>query len=78
MPIGAEYQGVVTRAVFDVGTAGVEIVSGPLAGTAYSSPSSAARALVEHQNPSVNVNRNGWIFWLNDGDGRPLHGLREG
>jgi hypothetical protein len=64
LKIYMRYQRVRTDGYFHVDTHEVEIASGALAGWVYSSPSAAARAVVEEANPKVNSARNGWRTWL--------------
>lgn len=70
VPIYADYEGHRTQAVY-FAPARVEIIDGPLKGRSFRSPTGAARAIVRHYNPSVNDNRNGWLFWQIDNDGGP-------
>ncbi len=65
VPIRADYEGHQTRALY-FAPARVEIVDGPLKGKSFKTPTGAARAVVRHYNPSVNDNRNGWMFWQRD------------
>ncbi|AUG77589.1 hypothetical protein CFP65_2770 [Kitasatospora sp. MMS16-BH015] len=75
--VHAVYEGHRTNALFDPETHRVEIVSGPLAGTSYKSPTGAARAIVSHHNPTISPARNGWSFLvLSDGSGRTLQSIR--
>lgn len=75
--VHAVYEGFRTNALFDAETHRVEIVSGPLAGSSYKSPTGAARSIVSHRNPEVSPHRNGWSFFvLSDGSGKPLQSIR--
>jgi hypothetical protein len=77
VPIYADYDGHRTHALFDRTTSRIDIIDGPLTGRHFKTPSSAARAVVEHYRPIVNPNRNGWSFWvIDDGHGRFLQQLR--
>jgi hypothetical protein len=73
--IHADYKGHRTRARF-IRPGRIEVVDGPLAGTAYGSPSEAARAVVAHYKPTVSPHRNGWSFWILTASGDPLQTLR--
>lgn len=78
LPVHADYEGHRTRALY-FAPARVEIVDGPLRGKSFKTPTGAARAVVRHYNPSVNDNRNGWVFWqIDNGDGPRvwLHSIR--
>lgn len=57
------YRGRRTEARFLPATRRVAIVSGPLAGTEYDTPSAAAGAVVAHANPRRATRVNGWAFW---------------
>jgi hypothetical protein len=73
----AIYDGHRTRATYDRQTTRIDIVSGPLAGRSFKTPSAAARAVVAHYKPTVSANRNGWTFWtIDDGTGQPLEVIR--
>ncbi|MFJ2776251.1 MULTISPECIES: hypothetical protein [unclassified Kitasatospora] len=75
--VHATYEGFLTKALFDPETSRVDITSGPLDGTSHKTPSSAARAIVQHYNPDVSGSRNGWSFFtLSDGSKRPLQSIR--
>jgi len=75
--IYADYQGFRTQGRYDAVTNRIDIVSGPLAGKSYKSPSSAAAAVVSHYKPDVSPHRNGWSFWLlDDASGRALQTIR--
>lgn len=73
--IHADYEGHRTRARF-IRPGRIEVDDGPLAGTAYGSPSEAARAVVAHYKPTVSPHRNGWSFWILTASGDPLQSLR--
>jgi hypothetical protein len=73
--IHADYVGHRTHARF-ISPGRVEVVDGPLAGTAYRSPSEAARAVVANYKPTVSPHRNGWSFWILTASGDPLQTLR--
>lgn len=73
----ADYEGHRTHASYDPETKRVDITSGPLGGSSFKTPTGAARAVVGHYKPSINTNRNGWLFWsLNDGSRRLLQSVR--
>lgn len=73
----ADYAGVRTHGEFESSTSRIEITTGPLAGTAYGTPSQAAVAVVQHYKPEIDPNRNGWTFWvLDDGSGARLQSIR--
>jgi len=74
--VHAVYGGTRVEGRFDTTSQGLEITSGPLAGTAYRSPSGAAIAVVSLHNRSVNPNRNGWTFWIVSQSGERLKTLR--
>ena len=76
VPIYADYGGHRTYGMFIPGPGRIDITEGPLAGKSYGTPSQAARAVVELHNPSVNSNRNGWVFWLLSDNGSPLQSIR--
>ncbi|TDW98263.1 hypothetical protein [Kribbella sp. VKM Ac-2566] len=77
IPIYADYEGHRTRASFNRDTARIDIMSGPLAGRSFKSPTGAARAVVAHYKPDVSPNRNGWSFWmLDNGSGAFLQSIR--
>lgn len=65
-----------TDAVFDRSARSLTIVSGPLAGQSFSSPSGAAGAIIKHYRPDINPSRNGWSFWTVASDGRLLQSVR--
>jgi hypothetical protein len=56
----------------------VQIVDGPLAGATFKSPTGAARAVVRQYNSNVTDNRNGWLFWQREVQGRrvPFQSIR--
>ncbi|MFX0581115.1 hypothetical protein [Nocardia nepalensis] len=69
VPIFAIYRNERTDAVFDPDTTTVHVVSGPLTGTQYRTPSEAAQAIVAH---AIGDDRQcvvpGWTTWrLHDG-----------
>ena len=74
--VHAVYGGMRIEGRFDPASGGLDISSGPLAGTAYRSPSGAAIAVVSQQNRSVSPNRNGWSFWIVTESGERLQTLR--
>jgi len=76
IPVYADYDGHRTRACFTPGPGRVEILSGPLAGSVYRTPSEAARAVVSERRPGVNPQRNGWTFWIETATGAPIQRLR--
>lgn len=68
LAVHGDYLGHRTTAMFDCLTHRIDITNGPLTGQSFKTPSSAARALVSHYNPTVSPHRNGWTFWvLSDG-----------
>ncbi|GAA4197627.1 hypothetical protein [Microbispora amethystogenes] len=73
-----DYEGHRTQGIYDRATTRIDIISGPLAGRSFKTPTGAARAVVAHYKPGVSPNRNGWAFWmLDDGSGRFLQSIRE-
>lgn len=73
----ADYEGHRTHGRYDCQTKRIDILSGPLTGRSFKTPTGAARAVVTHYKPDVNPNRNGWSFWvLEDGSG-PLWKIRD-
>lgn len=75
--IYAEYEGRRTYARFSPRAKSIQITSGELTGEMFSSPTSAAAAVITHQKPGVSPSRNGWTFWLiNDSTGDPLQTIR--
>ncbi|WP_173158618.1 hypothetical protein [Phytohabitans suffuscus] len=74
--VRAKYMGRTVEAVFDRSTNTVTIKSGELAGTTYTSASSAAIAVVETINPGrESANTNGRLFWIVTKTGQPLRSL---
>lgn len=74
--VHAKYLGRVIEAVFDRSTNTVTVTSGELAGKSYTSPSSAAIAVVEALNPGREAaNTNGRLFWLVKSTGQPLRSV---
>lgn len=71
-----EYEGVRSQGLFDPSTEALRITEGPLAGKFYKSPTGAAVAVVQHVNPSVNPNRNGWSTWRVTESGEFLQSIR--
>lgn len=77
MDVYVDYAGHRTHGRYDPDTTRIDIVSGPLVGRSFKTPTGAARAIVAHYNPSVSPSRNGWSFWvLDDGTGRFLQSIR--
>jgi hypothetical protein len=74
--IHAIYEGQRTNATYDPVTKRVDVTAGQLAGRSFKSPSGAAIAVVQHQNPAVHPNRNGWTFWTVTDSGELLQSLR--
>ncbi|MEV0393104.1 hypothetical protein [Polymorphospora rubra] len=74
--IHADYAGQRTQAFFVPGPGRIEIVSGPLSGQVFRTPSEAARAIVMDARPDVSPARNGWTFFLVTATGQPLQTLR--
>lgn len=73
----ADYEGHRTQGRYDPRTTRIDIMSGPLTGQSFKTPTGAARAVVAHYKPGVSPNRNGWSFWmLDDGSGRFLQSIR--
>ena len=73
----ADYAGYRTKGLYDPLTGRIDVAAGPLEGKSFKTPSSAARAVVEHYKPGVNPQRNGWSFWmLDDGSNLPLQSIR--
>lgn len=73
----ADYAGFRTKGLYDSLTGRIDVVAGPLEGRSFKTPSSAARAVVEHYKPGVSPQRNGWSFWmLDDGSSLPLQSIR--
>lgn len=77
IPVHVEYQGTRVEALFEPESETLRIVSAPLDGQSYGSPSGAAIAVVRELNPSVSPNRNGWDFWRVSATGEPLASIRE-
>ena len=74
--VHAKYLGRTIEAIFDRSTNTVTIESGELAGTRYTSASSAAIAVVETINPGrESANTNGRLFWIVTKTGQPLRSL---
>lgn len=76
MRIHAIYEGNRTDGLFDPESEVVEILSGPLAGRRFRSPSGAAVAVVQAAKPSIQPNRNGWSFWTVTDTGQILYMVR--
>jgi hypothetical protein len=74
--IHADYDGHRMHATFDPTTKAVVLVGGPLDRMAFSTPSGAARAVVQHHRPGIDPSRNGWTFWTVTESGRLLQSLR--
>lgn len=78
MAVYADYEGHRTHGRYDPKTTRIDIVSGPLVGRSFKTPTGAARAVVAHYKPGVSPNRNGWSFWvLDDGSGRFVQSIRK-
>lgn len=75
--IYADYEGQHIEASYDPASRRVGIVSGPLAGRSFKSPSGAAIAVVQALNPNVHPNRNGWSFWFLSENGKALQTIRK-
>jgi predicted ATPase len=75
--VHVEYQGQRVEALFAPETGTVRILSAPLEGRSFSSPSGAAIAVVRELNPDVSPNRNGWEFWTVSATGETLSSIRE-
>lgn len=74
--VHAKYLGRVIEAVFDRLTNTVTVTSGELEGRSYTSPSSAAIAVVEAINPGREAaNTNGRLFWIVNSTGQPLRSV---
>lgn len=79
VPIHGVYGEHVVRAEFTPATRRIRITSGPLAGSVYTSPSGAARAVVLAFNPErVSTQTNGWLFWRISATTAPLDAYRAG
>lgn len=76
VPIHVLYQGSKTEAVFEPTTRRVTVMTGPLAGQSWKSPSGAAVAVVRKANPTIRAERNGWRFWVVTATGATLESLR--
>lgn len=73
----ANYGGHRIEAKFEPRTQAVVIDSPPWSGERFKSPTGAARSVVEHLNPRVDSNRNGWTFWvIDDANARLLSSIR--
>lgn len=77
VPIHVDYHGRRVNALFDRAGGGIRIVSEPLDGMSFGSPSGAAIAVVRALNPDVRPNRNGWKFWTVSATGENLSSIRE-
>jgi len=58
-----DYAGQRTEALFDAATHELEIVSGPLRGRTFGSPSGACSAVKLHYRPEQIGSCNGWVTW---------------
>lgn len=76
IPIYVEYQSQRVEAMCDPTTGEVLIVTQPLEGLLYESPTRAATAVVRKLNPAARSNRNGWTFWRVSATGSPLSSIR--
>jgi hypothetical protein len=76
IPIHVDYQGHRIDALFDRASGAIRILSEPLDGESFGSPSGAAIAVVRTLNPEVSPNRNGWDFWTVSKTGAPLSSIR--
>ena len=76
VPIHVVYKGTRIDAEYDRVTQGVTLLTEPLAGKSFTSPSRAAIEVIRLLNPSVNPNRNGWGFWTVDVTGGLLNTIR--
>jgi hypothetical protein len=72
IPVYAIYKSRRVEALFDPRTEVVTGTTAPIEGQEFSSPSGAARAVVEALNPEVNSNRSGPRFWRITATGREL------
>jgi hypothetical protein len=77
VPIYVVYESTRVDAIFDPPTKAVTILSGKLTGKTYASPSGAAVAVVAAYNPTINPNRNGWVFWFLAENGALLQSIRK-
>jgi hypothetical protein len=68
----AVYRRTRVEAQFDPRTEGMTGTTAPIEGKQFSSPSGAARAVVEALNPDVNSNRSGPRFWRVTATGKEL------
>lgn len=76
VPVSAKYVGVVIEAAFNPKTQSVRILTGPLAGETYSTPSRAAGQAILAVKPTGSAFRNGWYFWRITETGELLKTLR--
>lgn len=72
IPVYAIYKSTRVEASFDPKTEGMTGTTAPIEGKKFSSPSGAARAVVEALNPEVNSNRSGPRFWRVASTGKEL------
>lgn len=77
VPIHVDYQGQRVEATFDPDSEAVVVLSDPLRGRSFASPSGAAVEIVRRLNPDVSPNRNGWNFWIVTATGAPLSSIRQ-
>ena len=77
VPVYGEYDGRRVEGKYLPATRRLTLTSEPLAGTAYKSPSGAARAVVAALNPARSAAQtNGWRFWHLAETGERLEVLR--
>jgi hypothetical protein len=76
VPVHMLYAGQRFDGLFDATLGSMRITDGALAGTSATSPSAAAKLIVQHVNPEVSPNRNGWRTWIVTATGKPLESLK--
>ncbi|WP_433316910.1 DUF4357 domain-containing protein [Micromonospora chersina] len=76
VPVHVVYQNTRVQGLFEPDTNLLKITTGDLAGRTYSSPSSAAIAVVEKMNPGrAFPQTNGRTFWVVDSTGKTLRSI---
>jgi hypothetical protein len=76
VPIHVYYKGTRVDAEFNRKSHRIKILSGPLEGQSFDTPSRAAIEVVRAINPSINPSRNGWGFWTVNETGGLLNTIR--
>lgn len=76
VPIHCFYEGEHTSGQYMRKGGLIEILSGPLTGRTFKTPSEAAREVVSNINPQIMSNRNGWTFWIITESRSPLQSIR--